>query len=108
MLAKILNKNGRPVAIRRICWYHNRFTRKWFDGAIIGLTLTKIGHRDFNALRAWSPDISTRVIPKQMTLIDKQDDNRASGNLSGVCHQKFGNLFFFATTSSSSRFGLAR
>src|SRR5438093_1681586 len=63
VLAKIFNKDGCPITIRCLGWNHDGITRKRFDRTVIGLSLTKIGHRDFDPLCAWSPDIATCIIP---------------------------------------------
>src|SRR5919205_573141 len=55
VLAKIFNKDGCPISIGCLGWNYDGLTRKWFDRTLIGLSLTKIGHRDFDPLCAWPP-----------------------------------------------------
>src|SRR5215208_410321 len=86
--SKIFNKNGCPIAIRTLGGNYDGFARKRFDRTVIGLSLTKIGHRDFNPLCAWPPDIATCIIPDQVTLIDIQHHNRTRPDLAGVRTQE--------------------
>src|SRR6266511_647945 len=94
LLAQILHKNGCPRAIRILSWNNYQLSREWFNRAIIRLPLTKIGHWDFNPLRAWSPGIPTRIIPEQMALIDRQHHNRPCCNLCGVSAQEIDNRVY--------------
>ena len=44
------------------------------DRSIIGLSLSVVGHRNFDCFATLSPDISTHITPQQMTLIFKQNN----------------------------------
>jgi len=73
-LPKILHKLNRMLPISSAIRTNRNLTLCIFNCAIIGLSLTEIGHQNLNSFRSFAPYIATGIIPDQMAFIQIQHD----------------------------------